>query len=404
MPARKVEPQPELAIEEDEDGEEEDGEEGGEEEEVGDETDEELHPLRTTAPSEEVEDLLAVPLTQCPGWRGLASDGAVLLEALLPGRVALEASRSCQRLRDEECLSYMFSNPASQMAPPCGAEAIFLDDKAQAQAGTALLQALRKLREAVAALGEGELVSAGLPMVSCGAVAAMVERSHLGIDGAPAGTSPGTGRLALTAVLFLDDVADAPADLAGVDAAAWVQRPGGGAAARQGAKRARHGKAAGGAWLSVTPAAGQCLLLAPGAVRRLRGGRVSLTTWWSHRPPPARGTCTPPPPPLPPPVVFDAVLTRAAREQLAQLGPARWAVYDRRAPARNAQEQRATTRPDPSPMPLSSLALALVLTLSLTLTLTLPLTLIVTLPLPLIVTLTLTLSVTLTLTPELTLT
>ena len=165
MPARKVEPQPELAIEEDEDGEEEDGEEGGEEEEVGDETDEELHPLRTTAPSEEVEDLLAVPLTQCPGWRGLASDGAVLLEALLPGRVALEASRSCQRLRDEECLSYMFSNPASQMAPPCGAEAIFLDDKAQAQAGTALLQALRKLREAVAALGEGELVSAGLPMV-----------------------------------------------------------------------------------------------------------------------------------------------------------------------------------------------------------------------------------------------
>lgn len=359
MPAKRFEPQPELAIEdEDEDGEE-DGEEEGEEEEVGDETDEELHPLRTTAPSEEaVEDLLAVPLTQCLGWRGLASDGAVLLEALLPGRVALEASKSCQRLRDEECMSYMFSNPASQMAPPCGAEAIFLDDKALAQAGTALLQALRKLREAVAALGEGQLVCAGLPMVSCGALAAMVERPHLGIDGAPAGTSPGTGRLALTAVLFLDDVADAPADLAGVDAAAWVQRPDCGAAACKGAKRARREKAAGGAWLSVTPAAGQCLLLAPGAVRRLRGGRVSLTTWWWHRPPPARGTCTPLPPPLPPPLVFDAVLTQAAREQLAQLGPARWAVYDRRAPARNAQA-RATARPDPSPTPLSSLALAL---------------------------------------------
>ena len=214
---KKAEPEAEPAIEDEDedseevDGEEEDGEEEGEEEEGGDETDEELHPVRTAPFKEADEELLAVPWMQCPGWQGLESDGAVLLEALLPGRVSLEASKSCLRLRDEERMSYMFSNPASQMAPPCGAEAIFLDDKAQAQAGAAVLQALRKVRAAVAALGEGELVCAGLPMVSCGA-AAMVERPHLGGDGAPAGTSPGTGRLGLTAILFLDDIDDAPGE------------------------------------------------------------------------------------------------------------------------------------------------------------------------------------------------
>ena len=337
---KKADPERELVIEDEDedseevDGEEEEGEEEEEEEEEGgDETDEELHPVRTAPFEEADEELLAVPCAlDAPGLRqGLASNGAVLLEALLPGRVSLEASRACLQLRDEEHMSYMFSNPASQMAPPCGAESIFLDDKVQAQAGAAVLQALRKVRAAVAALGEGELVCAGLPMVSCGA-AAMVERPHLGVDGAPAGTSPGTGKLALTAILFLDDVDDAPGNFAGVDAAAWVQRPEGAAAARKGAKRTRHGKTPGAAWLSVTPAAGQCLLLAPGAVRRLRGGRVCITTWWWRRPP-ACGT------PLPPPLVFNAVLAQAARVQLAQLGPARWAVYDRRGAARNAQER-----------------------------------------------------------------
>ena len=227
MPARrgaakktKAEPEPEPVIEdEDEDseeveGEEEDGEEEEEEEEEGgDETDEELHPVRTAPFEEADEELRAVPCAlDAHGLRhGLASDGAVLLEALLPGSVSLDASKACLRLRDEERMSYMFSNPESQMAPPCGAEAIFLDDKAQAQAGAAVLQALRKVRAAVAALGEGELVCAGLPMVSCGA-AAMVERPHLGGDGAPAGTSPGTGRLGLTAILFLDDIDDAPGE------------------------------------------------------------------------------------------------------------------------------------------------------------------------------------------------
>ena len=88
-----------------------------------------------------------------------------------------------------------------------------------------------------------------------------------------------------------------------------MQRPDGAVVARKkSGKRARQGKT-GAAWLSVTPAAGQCLLLAPGAVRRLRGGRVCLTTWWWKRPP-VCGT------PLPPPLVFNSVLAEAARMAL----------------------------------------------------------------------------------------
>ena len=88
-----------------------------------------------------------------------------------------------------------------------------------------------------------------------------------------------------------------------------MQRPDGAVVARKkSGKRARQGKP-GAAWLSVTPAAGQCLLLAPGAVRRLRGGRVCLTTWWWKRPP-VCGT------PLPPPLVFNSVLAEAARMAL----------------------------------------------------------------------------------------
>ena len=172
------EPEQEEEASEEEEGEEEEGEE---EEGGGSETDAELHPVRAAPRLEEAyEELRPVPCAMdASGLRqGLASDGAVLLGSLLPGRVSLEASKACLRLRDEARVSYMFSNPSSQMAPPCGAESIFLDDKVHALAGAALQQALREVRKAVAALGEGDLVCAGVPMLSCGA-AEMVERPHV---------------------------------------------------------------------------------------------------------------------------------------------------------------------------------------------------------------------------------
>jgi len=277
-----------------------------------------------------------------------------LLGPIISGKDVAAAHEAVTMLRDVAGMSFVFSSPESQRAPPCGNESIFLDDTAfealaalDAAAGQALRKALDKSRRAVEnALGGGPVEQASLPMASVGG-AGMWERFHYGADGLPAEADGES--LLLTAVAFLEDASDAGARVLLPDKeAAEPAKP----AARKRARSSSAGAVSGGDGVSFAPVAGQLLLLAPGTARSLRSGPLTLTTWWrrpllEQQPKPkgagaqrkkkagdaslaSAGAS-----------VYDGVLSTADRRKLAEAPLVRWAVYDRLGGAgpRNAHER-----------------------------------------------------------------
>ena len=292
------------------------------------------------------------------GTAGAALTGttgaAAAAPPVLTRKDARLAHQAASMLRDVAGMSFVFSSPSSQRAPPCGNESCFLDDSAfealaalgAAAAGKALRRAVDASRRAVETALGGPIEQASVPMASVGGDG-IWERFHRGVDGLPADAAGDS--LLLTAVAFLEDTGDEAAArvLPQEEAVAGPAKP-------VGRKRARGSAAATAAscgdGVSFAPHAGQILLLAPGAVRSLRSGPLTLTTWW-RRPRLATAQQTkgagaqrsrPAPGDAAAGVrVYDGVLATADRRKLAEAPLVRWAVYDRFAGSgpRNAHER-----------------------------------------------------------------
>ena len=281
----------------------------------------------------------------------LAANGSCVLRSGLSDASCAAAAAACMDLREAPGRSHLFSSPSSGLGPPCAAESVWLCDAALADAGPQaepLRLAVSASRAAACAvLGAqgrpaGSLRQLGLPMVAAGRdAAALRERFHDGPDGcpclAPAGlvsarAGGASSSLLLTAIIYLDAAADE------ASASLRVAPPPPPPPSRA-PKRPRDSPSPT-PRLSYHPAAGEVVLIEPGAARSHAGGRISITTWWEAQAEPRSAEDAERSAAGAGPRVFDHVLTPAGHAALSTGPPVRWGLYDRhrRAPC-NAHER-----------------------------------------------------------------